>query len=337
MSRRLLSILFCVLLSSVAAVAQQKPPAGADPEDQRPKVWMGDQSASVAANQAVLTVPGVCQQGIGDSKGQRGTPDCSTTITREQFEKLVAAVNSNNQQLSPAVLRRLADGLAEILVWADAATKAGVENDPMFVETLKIARVRTLRDIYVRELQEQYRKPGDQEIQNYYNQNGAKFTEVKLERVFIPKNNPAGNDAGYEAKAQQAAVALRERAVKGEAMDALQKEAYKMLALTSTPPAADAGTRKAGTMTPAEEQEIFALQPGQVSKVETEPSGFIFYKVVSKQTAPLTQVKEQIARDLFQQNMQAKVKAINASAKPQLNDQYFGPATGITEAPSAPK
>jgi hypothetical protein len=87
---------------------------------------------------------------------------------------------------------------------------------------------------------------------------------------------------------------------------------------------------------PAEEDELFAMKPGQISKVETEPSGFIIYKLESRQTVPLAQMKDEISRELFRQSMEGETKSIAGSLHADFNDQYFGPpAPGPANGPGA--
>jgi parvulin-like peptidyl-prolyl isomerase len=294
-----------------------------------------DESASVPANAPVLTVHGICDNA---QKGADASA-CNTVLTKQQFEKMINAINSNNQPVPPQVRRNIAQRYAELLAFAQAAEKTGVENDPRFTEVMRLQRLNILADMYRRDFEEKNKTASPQEIQAYYDQNKSKYEEVKLSRIFIPKNNPTGQDkAGFEQKAAQVANDIRERAAKGEKFETLQKEAYTILGLTSPPPSVDAGTRRKGMLLPQEEEEVFALKAGQVSKVEQEPSGYIIYKVDSKQVVPLDQEKDAISRELYRQKFEAKIREITGSVHADLNDQYFGPppANAPPGAPGAP-
>ena len=283
-----------------------------------------DNSAKVPAGDPVLTIHGACE-----NFQQNSDPNtCKTVVTKEQFDKLIQIATPNNQPLAPANRRNLGQLYVDLVARAQAAEKAGVDKDPKFQEILKLQRMKLLGDMYLNNYQEQHKNPSDQELQAYYNQNSAKFQEVKLGRIFIPKNNPTGQDnQDFEKKASQIAATIRERAAKGENLETLQKEAYTSLGLTAPPPNTEAGTRRKGMLQPQEEEEIFGLKPGEVSKVEQEPSGFIIYKVESNQVAPLDQVKDQISRELVRENMEAQVKSIQGAVHADFNDQYFGPPT----------
>ena len=119
-------------------------------------------------------------------------------------------------------------------------------------------------------------------------------------------------------------------------MDKLQKEAYLRAGLTVPLPSTDTGSRRRGMMMPSEEQEVFSLSPGGVSKVEHEPSGYVIYKVNGKQTRPVDQVKDEISRDLLRQKMEKAMKSIKDSVHADFNDQYFGPAPPNPPAQATP-
>ncbi|HKE30922.1 MAG TPA: peptidylprolyl isomerase [Candidatus Angelobacter sp.] len=297
-----------------------------------------DPGTSVAPTEPVITAKGVCPN-RPVTKAAPGAPKpapapCQTVVTKGQFEKLVNAVSPSNQNVPPAMRRNLAQAYVELLAYAQAAEKAGVDKDPKFIEVMRLVRMRTLADIYRRDMEEKYRTPPPNEIQAYYDQNVSKYEEIKLSRIFIPAKNPSAQDKdAWEKKAAQLSTELHDRAAKGEDLEKLQKEAYTTLGLTIAPPNTTVGTRRRGMMAPQEEQELFALKPGDVSKVEQEPAGYIIYKIESRQTLPVDQVKDEISRELYRQKIEAQIKAITATVRAEFNDQYFGsPASPASPA-----
>jgi hypothetical protein len=133
--------------------------------------------------------------------------------------------------------------------------------------------------------------------------------------------------AEYDKKVQQLAADVRERAAKGEETQKLQDEAYKVLNLPSSP-RTDLGLKRHGGLSAAIEKDLFALKPGEVTKVETEPSGLNIYKLRSRDTIPVQFVKGEIVRDLHQKNMEAAIKTVTGAVHAELNDQFFGPTGG---------
>jgi parvulin-like peptidyl-prolyl isomerase len=334
MRRAAIAVVVLTILS--AGVLAQQPPSQPSPQpaapqppaQQQPSVWLGQPAqaqTSVPPNQPVITIKGICPGLLSDAPAPGAA--CETQITREQFEKLVAAVNPSNQAITPEVRKQLGQGLAELLVWADAAIKAGIDKDPGFQDMMKVTRVRTLRDFYLRRLEEQARNVAPQDLQAFYNQNIARYQEIRLQRVFIPGSSPGGpGDTNFYQKAQALAATLQQRGAAGDDFAVLQKDAYSQLGITTTPPSVDAGVFRRGQVRPEEEKEITSLGAGQVSPVVTTTSGFVIYKVVSKTPQPLDSIKDLVTRDVVRSRLEAKAKDINATAKPELNDQYFGSA-----------
>ncbi len=305
------------------------PPQGAP----KPSGAPPDTSSQVPASAPVITVNGICSTPAtktaagAAAKPVSASASCKTVVTKAAFDKLLKAANPTGQPIPPAMRRNLGQAYVTLLTFSEAAKKAGMEKDPDFLELMRVVRMQTLENFYRRKMEEKYRNPPAAEIQAYYNQNLPKYEEVKLSRIFVPAKNPAspGKD-DWETKAKQVANDIHDRAAKGEDFEKLQKEAYTTLGLTIAPPSTSMGTRRRGMMAPNDEQELFALKPGDVSKLEQEPAGYIIYKVESKQTLPMEQVKDEISRELFRKKMDEQQKAVTAAVHADYNDQYFGPA-----------
>lgn len=274
---------------------------------------------------AVITIHGVCEPRKTAAVGPTAKTACTTKITKAEFDKLVNMVVQPNQPQPPGLRRNLAQRYVELLAIANAAQKAGVQNSPEFA----LLRLRALAEAYQRELDQKYRNPPAAEVEAYYKQHQDDFEDVTLRRIYVPKNDPAGKGtpeekAAFTKKASALADELRERAAKGEDLDTLQKEAYTKLGLASSPPTTQVGPVRKGALPPATEKELFALNAGGVTKVD-EPTASVIYKVEKKQTLPMETVKDEIARTLHRQKMEARLKEITASAKADYNDTYFGP------------
>lgn len=309
------------------------------PKPASPPETAPDTAAAVPATQPVITIQGVCATSPAKRTGTAATGKkspattpadpsaCKTLITKSQFDKLLDAVNTSHQNVSPAMRRNLAQVYVELLTFNQAAQKAGIDKNPSFAEVLRLQRMQLLKEFYRRYLEEKYRNPPASEIQAYYEKNLTKYEEIKLSRIFIPAKNPsAQNKDDWEKKAAQVANDIHDRAAKGEDFEKLQKEAYTTLGLTITPPSTAMGSRRKGMMSPQEEQELFTLRAGELSKVEQQPAGYVIYKIDSRQTLSADQVKDEISRELFRQKLDTQLKAITAAVHADFNDQYFGPA-----------
>lgn len=310
-----------------------------------PAAKPGEQGKEEAAKEpqlppatAVITIHGMCEgQARKPAAGAAATKaPCSTKVTKADFDRLVKLVVPPNQPAVPTLRRNLAQRYVELLAIANAAEKAGVQKSPEFA----LLRLRALAEAYQRELDEKYRNPPPAEVDAYYKQHQGDFDSVTLRRIYVPKNDPAGKGsadekAAFTKKATALADDLRDRAAKGGDLDALQKEAYSKLGLTSSPPTTQVGPVRKGALPPATEKELFALNAGGVAKVD-EPTAIVIYKVENKQTLPMATVKDEIARTLHRQKMEARLKEITAGVKADYNDTYFGPPTPPVPAPQPP-
>jgi|ERR1041384_6879093 hypothetical protein len=334
MRRALLMI--CVLTAAPLfgqALGQQAP---APAQNAHPPVNLPPQAFQpVAPDAPVITIHGVCAQGQASTPEKTGS--CTLVLTRAQFETMVSSMNMTNQPYTPPALRGFATGYATLLALAEAGEKENVDKDPRFQELMQIARTRALAESYRRHLQEKYGNPPAAEIEQYYQQNLNRFEQVKIERIQVPKVNPKRPQEKrpeFEKKARQVADDLRERAAHGEDMTSLQVEAYVSLGLAMQPPQTELPVNPRPMFPANIEQDIKALKPGEVTKVEFEPSGFNIYKLRGRATLTLDQAKPQIIREISQQKVDAALKSATSGVSSDLNEQYFNPrATGGVQPP----
>ncbi len=280
-------------------------------------------SSPVDPTQPVITVQGLCAE--GDRANKEKASACSKTITRKEFESLMDALNPTGQIISPAGRQNLAQAYVEALTFADAAMKTGLDETAQVREVLFWTRLRAIADLYRRNLQEQYRTPSPEEIDAYYQQHLPSYERVRLLRILAPRENFSGADKNeFDKKALAAAQDAHKRAAQGENLEQIQKDVYTSLGL-ERPPSTDLGTFRRSDFIETEATEVFSLQPGDVSQLETETKSYVIYKVVSKETLTEAQVKTDIGREISQQKYRDAVKAVLDSTHADFNEQYFGP------------
>jgi hypothetical protein len=351
-------LIICVFIASTAlaqpgaakkqgSTATKAPAASPTPTPQAtpPSLLNRDEKpAELPPNTPVISIKGLCpaENGAALTNKVPSTSDCSMTVTKQQFDNLVNAFNTNNQNVTQAQRRNLGQSYVELLIFSEAAKAAGVENSPAFIEVMRVLRMKTLGDLYRNQLAEQYRNPSEQEIEDYYKANQEKFEGAKLSRIFIPTSNPdpqatAEKKADYQKKVQQVTDDIQARAAKGEDMSKLQKDAYTALAIAATPPTTELGLTRHGAFPPKVEQEIFSHKAGEVFRSD-EGTGHLIYRVESKQTSPLESVKAEITQQLFRQKMEAKTKELNSSVHTEYDEKYFGPpaAPAVSKPPVPP-
>ena len=317
----MIRILFSFVLAAAIAGAQQSSDANSTA------------APVVKPEDPVITISGVCE---GNSAKSTNSSGCTTKITREQFEKLTAGLALSGQPVAAGGRQQLAQTWVDLLAYEKAVSATGMENSPEFQGLMELIRLRTLSEIYRRNLQTKNRTPSAQDIDDYYRQNPTNFTSLRLSRILIPRKNPAAaNREEYERRALQVANDLRERAAKGEDFSQLQKEGYDTLGLIS-PPATDLGIRRKASLLTEEQDEVFSMSEGGVSKVEQEPYSFVIYKIESKRLLSSEEVRDEISREISKQRLEKAFREITSAVHPEFNQQYFTPASPVNSPSTSP-
>lgn len=292
-------------------------------------------SSTVSATQPVITVRGLCAQRGSDNAQSKSASDCVRTLSREQFDALVNALNPDGFPLPANGRQNLAKSYAEYLAIAAAARNSGLEDTAQFRELMEYQRLKTITDLYRRKLQEKYRNPAPEEITAYYKEHLPDYETLKLIRVLVPREGLSGEDkTEFEKKARDVADRARQRIVNGEDPMKVQVDSQAALGLTSLS-STDIGERHRSDFPKEEVTELFSLKPGDVSQIQAEPKNYVIYKLVSKDVKTEDQVKSDIGRELYQRNFRDAMKAVIGDAPAEFNEQYFGPATPAA-APSTP-
>lgn len=302
----------------------------------------------VGPDDAVITIKGVC----ADSSLQGDA--CKTIITKAQFDKIVDTIQPGMAQ---PMRRQLAMRYIPALTMSMEAEKRGLEKQPKFEESMKMARIQILAGELRSSLQTEANNVSDQEIQNYYDKNTQTFEQATLIKLFVPRTRreatpaapatkpgaktgasassaaststkkltPAEEEKANQETMTKEAKLLRERLVKGEDPDVLEKAAFTKAGILGTPPPTKMeNVRRLGLQ--ADQQAVVDLKPGEVSEVISDPSGNFVYKMVSKETLPLDKVKTEIHNQLSAQHYRELMQKYQGTS--ELNDAYFGPARG---------
>ncbi|PYV51428.1 MAG: hypothetical protein DMG92_04510 [Acidobacteria bacterium] len=321
----------CLLLAAIATGQTPKPaptlkPRASDSNELIP-------NSMVAPDAPVITVQGLCEK----PPNSNATPaDCSTVITRADFEKLVNAVQPN---MPAANKKAFATRYVTLLVLAEKAHEMGLDKNPDFDEQMYIARTQLLARQAAEKMQRDAANVPESDINAYYQEHQSDYKTISFDRIYVPKQKqleaPAGqpNDAdaqkkreASEADMKQEADKLRARAAAGEDPVKLQQESNDF-----------AGTKAKVTNIkienvrknniPTTDVSIFDLKPGEVSQVFSDPSGYRIYKVAEIKDLPLATVHDEIARTVQGQNVKNAFDSLEKSAKTTLDSTYFaGPA-----------
>jgi hypothetical protein len=326
--------LACLLLVALAwgqaasptpASPGQKPGPGAPPPS---SVAPPAPAKDVPPETPVITIKGLCDA------SDKAAAGCVTIINRAEFEKLVDAVQPN----MPARSRRpFADRYAHALVMAKKAQDMGLDKSANFEQKMRLARVQILAQELGRALQEQAAQISDKDIEDYYHANLAKFDQVDVDRIYIPKNQtpPDGQKtptADEEKKFQEEsektmkaeADKLRARAVAGDDFVKLQAEAFEVAGIKTGVPNTAMGKVRRNVLA-QNQASVMDLKPGDISPVIVDANGFFIYKMKAKSTMSLDEAREEIKASLRSQRMQDAMQAAQQSATLTLDENYFGP------------
>jgi len=351
---------FFVCLLLVSFVCAQNTPAPAPPAQAPPASGAPGASPSpeapapepqVGPDDAVITIKGVCADASlqGDA--------CKTVVTKAQFDKIVETIQPG---MAPPMRRQLAMRFVPALTMSMEAEKRGLEKQPKFEESMKMARMQILAGELRSSLQAEANNVNDQDIQDYYEKNKQTFEQATLVKIFVPRTRREATPASTatkpgaktgagasasssaakpaakqltpeeEEKANQEAMTkeaklLHERLVKGEDPDVLEKAAFTAAGILGTPPPTKMeNVRRPGLQ--ADQQSVMDLKPGEVSEVISDASGNFIYKMVSKETLSLDKVQTEIHNQLSAQHYRELMQKYQGT--PELNDAYFGPARG---------
>ena len=226
-------------------------------------------------NKPVITLQGGCAP-LGDIAPAK---DCVSSVTRAQFEKLTNALQPG---MAADAKRGFATNYAKLLIYVDAARALHLENDPDIQLIIQFVSSQVLAEGLRRHYAEQFSHPSDQQIQDYYNQNKAKYLEATLQRIIVPHNPGSGDKpAPSEAEQKAAAEKLRQRWVAGEDPVQLQQAAYQASGITGAgTPDVNLGARRPGSL-PVNQESVFQLKGGEVSQIYTDAAASYIYKAVS--------------------------------------------------------
>ena len=320
----------CLLLAAVSwGQAASSPSTPAAPQAGAPANPAGTpaETKEVPPDTAVITISGLCPNPPADKTAD---PNCKTTITRAEFEKIMDSVQPN---MPPRVRRQFATQYTSALVMSEKAHEMGLDQGPKFEDRMKLMRIQVLTQMFNQAVQEKAGQISDQDIEDYYKSKSADYEEADLQRIFIPRAQqlPASKVKPTAAAQKLAEDVMKKeadkvhaRAVAGEDFAKLQEEAYALAGLKGKAPSTKMGEVRRNGLPPTQ-VSVMDLKTGEISAVLSDQSGYFIYKVGKKEVEPLDKVKEEIRGALRTQRMQDQMKAVQESATTTLDESYFGP------------
>jgi len=239
--------------------------------------------------------------------------------------------------MSLSLRLNVANAYARNLRMSVAAEKRGLDKAPAFEQEMRYARMQLLAQDLNRALQADANNISDAELADYYKSNELSYEQATLARIFIPraKQGDSTDEKVLKEAAEEAMVKLaadlRTRAVKGEDYDKLQIEAYAAGGFPDTFPHTRMEKVRRAAL-PPQHEAVFNLNPGEVSEVFSDPDGAHFiYKMISKQTLALENVKTEIRTTISGQRYRESMKSFQGDVI--FSDAYFNPPGELAKPP----
>lgn len=300
-----------VMLCGGLAWAQAKPAGKSGKTSTAPTA-----ASDVSPDAPVLTIKGLCASTKATSSVSQ---PCQTVVTREQFEKLVLAIQPSLDQHTKQQIGR---AYPDFLIMANEAQQSGLDKTSRFEERLAFARLQILSQELVRQIQLQAADVPDKDIEDYYQNNAHDFLTADLQRIVVPLH--AESEKTTPESLKKEAETLRASAAAGEDFSKLQKAAYTFAGVSgNTEPDPNLRNMRRRSL-PMTQASAFDLHPGEVSPVITDGTGHYIYKMVSKGTAPLESVKKEIWNTLRQERSKKMIENVQKPFTTEVNHAYFG-------------
>lgn len=332
MSTLFRSLAIFVLPFSLFGQTGTPPPQGATTKTTKPPAVQTAPAAkstatdAIAASTPVITIAGICD------KPATAPANCNTIVTREEFERLTQVVQP---EMAAAGRQRLAALYSQLLIFANAAQKQGLNKSPDAQQAVHFAEVQALSQVLARKLQAETSKVSADDLQKYYHEHPKQFEEGSLQRLYVPRGAQAGGKTISEEDAQAEIKKFRERAVAGESFESLQKLALSDLGVQIAAPSTELKKVRREGLSSAT-AAIFDQQLGVVSEPVSEPSGLYLFQMTAKRVWTLQEATPEITSALQNQRLQQALEQISSNSKATFNPTYFGEGTKAASSGTSP-
>jgi peptidyl-prolyl cis-trans isomerase C len=285
---------------------------------QVPAVKAAEQAAPGAADPVVLTVGG-------------------TSITRSQFEQLVASLPQQSRQeaSTPAGRRQLANRLAELESLAQEARKRGLAQRPAVQQQIRLSEDNVLANALFTELLAAA-KPTEEQARQYYDQHKSDFEEAKARHILVRIKGSrvplrSGQTDLTETEALAKAEQLRQRILGGESFEAVAKAESDDAGTAQA--GGDLGAVNRGRTVRVFEDAVFSQKVGEVGPPVKSEFGYHLIRVDERGAKPFEAVRATIESREAPEQARREVQAISNSTPKTLDEGFFGPTVPETKKP----
>jgi hypothetical protein len=286
-------------------------------------------TTTLSKNFPVVTAKGPCPKSAASKTAPKSR--CMVTLGREEFEALV---NSLNPDMVKGERRVLAAAYGKALALALEATRRGLDRDPRVQAQLHYNRLILLANAMSKELYKDAMASPEEDAEKYYAVHKSLFERFTFDRIYIPlEKQPAAPEQGTVAvpaaqendlqqkEMKELAEKVYARAQAGEDFDKLQKEAAQTAGMATDPNIKVEDLRR-GDLSDVQ-NVIFDLQPGKISGLLTDNSGYFIYKLVSRIAPPFETVKPQVTVRMQNDKSASGISQIEKMSDAEVNSAYF--------------
>lgn len=276
------------------------------------------------------------------SRGQSIPPEQMTSLERQVLQRLIQvqlllgkATDADRQAGREAADKRIADLKKQ--AGSDELFSARLKTIGLSEEELrsKMSEEMTAEAVVKRELKVEV---SDEQVKKYYEDNPGRFEKpetVRAAHVLIgTRDQASGAELSDQQKAEKKRIAedVLKRARAGEDFAKLAKE------FSEDPGSKDTGgeyTFERGRMVPEFEGAAFSMNTNQVSDIVTTQYGYHIIKTLEKFPAKKIElaevesdVKDFLARQEIEKQLQPYLKKLEDSAKVEIVDERLKPVAG---------
>jgi len=261
-------------------------------------------NANVPPSTAVVTLQGVCNE-------RQAKSNCKTVITRNEFDSFVSA---SAAEVSETARGRLTVQYARTLAFSALAEQQGLEKDPVVAKELEVqlrlVRMRILSNALLQNLRKQPTSVAEAEVRKYFDGHRDQYEQAQVLRLAVPIAVPTESGRPLDRSVVKSEMEkLRSRAVAGEDLAELQRDAYTHLHIQATPPPVNVLTLRRDSVQ-GDETKAFDLNPGEISALLELPAAFAVIKLESKGPMPLESVRQEIEATLRRDHMQNEISQL---------------------------
>jgi peptidyl-prolyl cis-trans isomerase C len=294
----------------VAAMAQAPAPSSPAPAPAAPALApvTAPDTSNVAPDTVVITIG-------------------AQTITRAQFETLLAALADNGRPAkTPAQKRQVAEQFADLERMAQEARSRKLDQSPEVKQMMAIQSDSALANVLQKRIFDDTHFT-DLDLRAYYDGHKNEFEEAKGSHILIRFKGstvplkPNEKDLTPE-EALAKALDIRKQILAGADFATLAKTESDDTGTGSK--GGDLGTFRKGQMVPAFDQAAFAVQVGAVSEPVKTQFGYHLIKITARTEKTFDEAKPQIEKDLRPKMARDAIEQLKTHTAVTLNDAYFG-------------